>query len=421
MEATSNSKMHFLAGKKVIIAGGGMAGLSFAISLRRLWRDEMGQFPYVSIYEREAKEPDSWREGYSMSIRSDRMSGGMQTLQKMGLLDEALDVSITGKEEFRGSFGVWDINWKPILRMLPNTPDNLPVGGMRIARYKLRSTLLQAASQDISINWGITCVKVSRLPDGKLKVEFDNGKDVDCDFVVAADGSNSKLRNSFRPGDTLCFAGAACISAISRFDGVPPPPVDKDWGFIACGTGVSLFASPVDSTSALWNLSYIAKEPRLNKHQPIPLDEIDEILEEARWRGANFNEPFKQLIDKTDIKTVMVFNAMDKMPFAHGSEHGLPNNIIFLGDANHSVSPFAGNGANLAMMDAWDLADCLCESSSLEAMLKDYDCRSVSRAKSTVKMSHAVICVAHATGWRWWLYSSLLRVLGWGLSFGSRV
>lgn len=420
MEATSVSKTHFLAGKAVVVAGGGMAGLSFAISLRRLWKDEYGEFPHVSIYERETKEPGVGREGYSMSIRSDGMSGGMQALRRMGLLDAALDVSITGTQEERGSFNVWNVNWKPMLRVNPSTPDNLPVPGMRIARYKLRSTLVQAASQDFTITWGTACAKASGLLNGRIKIQLDNGKEEECDLLVAADGSNSKLRASLKPEDTLSFAGAVCISAVSRFGGSPPSPVTMDWGIVTSGSGRAVFASPVDSTSAVWNLSYITKDPRPPKRPPIASNEVTALLDEAKQLGSEFKEPFNQLVDATDTKSLMVFNAMDKMPFGHGSENGLPSNVVFIGDSNHAVSPFAGNGANLAMMDGWDLAECLCDRTSLEMALKDYDTRSISRAKTTIKMSRTVIAMSHAIGWRWWLYSSLLSVVGWWLSFGSK-
>jgi 2-polyprenyl-6-methoxyphenol hydroxylase-like FAD-dependent oxidoreductase len=80
-------------------------------------------------------------------------------------------------------------------------------------------------------------------------------------------------------------------------------------------------------------------------------------------------------------------------------------NVVFIGDSNHAVSPFAGNGANMAMADAWDLAEQLCKHETLEDALKAYDSIAIPRSKAVIKFSHRTIVLGHATGWRLWLYS----------------
>ena len=50
-------------------------------------------------------------------------------------------------------------------------------------------------------------------------------------------------------------------------------------------------------------------------------------------------------------------NALDKRPFAHEN----CSLIIFIRDSNHAICPFAGNGANMTLCDAWDLAEQLCQ------------------------------------------------------------
>ncbi len=41
----------FLSGKKVVVAGAGMAGLSFALALRKRWPSNL-EPPLVTIYDR---------------------------------------------------------------------------------------------------------------------------------------------------------------------------------------------------------------------------------------------------------------------------------------------------------------------------------------------------------------------------------
>jgi 2-polyprenyl-6-methoxyphenol hydroxylase-like FAD-dependent oxidoreductase len=65
----------------------------------------------------------------------------------------------------------------------------------------------------------------------------------------------------------------------------------------------------------------------------------------------------------------------------------------------------------MALEDGWDLAEQLCKHESLEAALTAYDALSMPRAKTTLRMSHFVIEVAHSQGWRLMLYTLLFRIL----------
>src|SRR5690349_13657417 len=84
-----------------------------------------------------------------------------------------------------------------------------------------------------------------------------------------------------------------------------------------------------------------------------------------------------------------------------------------LGDANHCVSPFAGNGASLALNDGWDLARQLCESSSLKEAITAYDALVESRSREVLKQSHYAIALAHARGWKAWVYLVVIRLVAW--------
>lgn len=418
MEANSSPPNHFAAGKKIIVAGAGIAGLSFIVALRKQWcsltpSHGTSLAPItITVYERDTKEISVEREGYSLSIRSDVYSGGMQALNKLGLLESMLRVSVTGTREERGGFVLWDKDWNEILKIKERTPDaDLPAPFMRIKRNLLRQTLVDAVPSGDTIHWAITCTGAVQLSNGKIQVQLSNGRVDECDLLVAADGANSKIRSSLRPDDKLSFAGAVCISGNAKFPGDVPEPVNQEWGCLLGGSGAGLFVSPVDQHSAVWCMSYLAAEPQKTLKQPLSQEQVDNLLQDALGCGKPFAQPFKSLVQATDLSTLIRFNAMDKQPFPHTDGNPEHMSVVFIGDSNHAVSPFAGNGANMALMDGWELAEHICKSSSLSAALAAYDASSMPRSKSAVRMSHWTIALAHAQGWKLILYTFLLRLI----------
>ncbi|KAH8800391.1 hypothetical protein F5884DRAFT_810177 [Xylogone sp. PMI_703] len=405
--ATSNPQQSILAGKKIVIVGGGIAGLSFAIALRRIWSDKCGAFPDITVYERDSNGYMVGREGYSLSLGSSRGHEGLQTIQRMGLMNEVIDAGVNSLAT-PGGYVIWDTMWREILRIPVRKRNDVPLSSVRISRLKLRDVLAGAAGDHCQIVWGISCIKAFPTDNGKLSINLSNGDTASCDVLIVAGGSNSKLTTQLNPSAGLSFAGAVLISGTARFSDGLRPPYDKLWGcHIGADDGTLLFVAPVDEKSAFWNLSYRAIVPREALHPPHTPEDLQTILQEARARGKSFGEKLSELIDETDTSTLRVFNALDRKPFPHQSD--LLPGIAFIGDANHAVSPFAGNGANLALMDGWDLAECLCMEQSFREGMKMYDERSLQRASKTVDASHRTIRVVHWQIWRWSIVRNIIR------------
>jgi 2-polyprenyl-6-methoxyphenol hydroxylase-like FAD-dependent oxidoreductase len=418
MAGTSSQQNHFLAGKKIIVAGAGIAGLSFAIALRKQWSALMSSLGSsldpltIVIYERDPKRPATDAEGYSLSIRSDRYSGGMQALSKLGLLEPMLRASLTGIRNDSGGFVIWDKDWNEVIKFKSRSSDpNLPAPSMRIARKALRQILVDAVSPGDVIHWGISCTGAMQLDNGKVRVHCSSGEMDECDLLMAADGANSKIRAGLRPSDKLSFAGAVCISGQASFPDGIPAPLNRDWGTVVGAGGVSLFASPVDEHSAIWSLSYLAPEPRERTKPSLSQEQADQLKQEALDRGRAIAPPFNSLVQATDLSSLSIYNPKDKDPFAHVGSGQKCEQVIFIGDSNHAMSPFAGNGANMALMDGWELAEQLCKSSSLLDALNVYDSSSMSRSKSAIQMSHRTIAMAHVQGWRLTLNILFLRIM----------
>lgn len=409
---------HFLSSKSILISGAGLSSLSFTIALSKLWPESHGPPPRITLLERDPSPSTSkpGRQGYSLSLSGYDDTGGLVALRDLGLLDEILSCATAGGPRDTGRFMIWDHDWRKVMSLRFRPVAGIPASTIRVARKDLRRILLDAVPEEVEVRWGVSCLSAEKGVEGRVKVEVmreDGEKEsVEGDALVIADGAGSRIRGRLR-GEGLEDAGAVQMVGIADFEERQvPEPVDVNWGLQLTGKGVTCFYAPLDTKSVLWALSFLEDKPRA-RAVCTSSGEMQPVLEEALRRGEALGPLFKRLVDATvDYNGVSVFPARDKKPFGHEACHDEAP-IVFIGDSNHAVSPFAGYGANLALKDGWDLAQCLVSSLTADEALKKYDAVSVPRAKKVLETSRSRIHYLHSTGAKFFVYRMLLVVGGY--------
>jgi 2-polyprenyl-6-methoxyphenol hydroxylase-like FAD-dependent oxidoreductase len=400
MASTQSTPKHPLAGKRIIIAGAGLAGLAFARAFERDWPEEH-PMPELVIYERSTLERDRAKEGYTMSIKPE---SGLHALEHLGFLDAALATSTVGLNGTQPLPTLWTKDWRPMLELNSKAKrnddvQNPPSTGIRMVRYVLRNMLIEGLPTHTKVHWGKGCSGVRNLDNGRVEVEIEDGSTEQCDLLIAADGANSKIRTALLPSDTLNFAGAICMMGTSKFPSGKPDLLDHKWGANLSGQGIAFLTFPVDATTGVWGLTYRSKAPRERIRGQEALQRKQAILDEVRQRGHMLSEPFNEFIQATDPETLQVFSTMDKSPITH--RRALPANaanVVFVGDSNHAMSPFSGNGANMALADAVSLAGKLAGCTSVRGAIDDFDAESVPRSRKAVGWGRFTIRVFHLEG-----------------------
>ncbi|KAK4139592.1 uncharacterized protein C8A04DRAFT_40599 [Dichotomopilus funicola] len=420
-----SDRIHFLSGRHIVVAGGGIAGLSFAVALRKLWPPQVPP-PKLTILERDSKEDALGRAGYSLSLAGYDETGGLVALRDLGLLDTILKHAILGTQDGStgASFKAWNPDWTELLSVRFKPAPGLPTSSIRIARKNLRKTLIDAVPDEV--RWESTCLSATKTKNGRVSLRISGGNGgkpestVECDLLVVADGASSKVRASLRPDDQLEYAGAVQLIGQASFPNGIPPPLDRNWGQqLSGGHGVACFYSPVDSHSVVWGLSYVDPTFRPKVGPFRSREEILPVLEEARRRGHMLGPRFLEVLDATEDPTsVLVSPARDKKPFAHNPSELGP--VVFIGDSNHAVSPFAGYGASLALKDGWDLAEKVIQASSVDSAIRNYDAVSVPRAVKVLQTSRTRIKHGHSTGVSYFLFRTFLSVMGYLLWLSGR-
>jgi 2-polyprenyl-6-methoxyphenol hydroxylase-like FAD-dependent oxidoreductase len=406
---------HHLAGKRIIITGAGLSALAFATALDQFWPAGHPK-PELVLYERSSRELDREREGYTMSIKPD---SGLAVLKELGLLEKALSHSTVGHNGIETAPTIWDTEWQPLLdlnarkKKPSQTRDTIPPTGIRLVRHVLRDILLTAVPSHTTIYWGKACSKAHLLPNGRVRITLADASTTECDLLIAADGANSTVRASLLPAQSPAYAGVVCCMGTSRFPpgGKPSPHLKGKWGINLSSKGVPFLTFPVDDATTVWALSYRSAQPRARIRGTEALHRRQELLDEVRQRGSHLQNPFHEIVEATDPRTLQVFSAAHKMPVSHAEL--LPRgNVVLIGDANHPVTPFSGSGANMALLDAVVLARQLVSCGSVRAAIKEFDAESRPRARKAVNRGKFTIAVLHARGFGFWVVRVLLGVVG---------
>jgi salicylate hydroxylase len=93
------------------------------------------------------------------------------------------------------------------------------------------------------------------------------------------------------------------------------------------------------------------------------------------FRGGG--NPARGIIEANDPEKISFLPWCDRPPLKSWSQ----GRVTLLGDAAHAMPTTAGQGANTTFEDAYELAQCLSESSNLKEALTNYENRRIPRTQ----------------------------------------
>ena len=333
----------------VTIIGAGLGGLTLARVLH------VHGVP-ATIYEAEASA-DARTQGGQLDLHE---YNGQPALEAAGLTDRFRAIIHAGGEATH----VLDQHGTVLL----DEPDDGTGGRPEVLRGDLRRILLDSLPGE-TIQWGRKVADVRSLGAGRHELTFADGSTVTTSLLVGADGAWSKVRPLLSDAQPE-YVGTTFIETYLYNADERHPAAAKavgDGSLFACVPGKGILAH---------------REPDGVLHTYVALSRPQEWIAEIDLAGpatatdrvaaefAGWAPELTALI--TDTEAAPVLRAVNALPIGH--RWGRVAGVTLLGDAAHLMSPFAGEGANLAMFDGAELGKAIAaHPDDAEAALAEYE------------------------------------------------
>ena len=378
----------------VAIVGGGLGGLALAVACKHR------SIPFT-VYER---DDDFFQRSQGYGLTMQQASRALKALGIPVPLAEGIvstkhvvhtpDGSVVGEWGLRKWAGDGDKKASSNMehQQKINQKNNNNSGNKRqnvhIARQSLRFELLQALGGPSQVQWGHRLAKFTEQDDSvDLVFEISSSqpsedsstsatttitetKHETATLLVGADGIRSSVREQWLGNQTtpLRYLGCIVILGICPLSSLPsdvvgnvtPSLLDGETVFQTADGSTRIYMMPFSKKEYMWQLSFPMAEDdakTLSRRGPQALK--DESLKMCH----SWHDPIIPILQTTPAALVSGYPVYDRdlltteiVQNQTVSVSPSTRRVTLLGDACHPMSPFKGQGANQALLDALSLA-----------------------------------------------------------------
>ncbi|WP_298956346.1 NAD(P)/FAD-dependent oxidoreductase [uncultured Nonlabens sp.] len=371
---------------RVAIIGGGIGGTALAVAC--LHRG----IPFT-LYERDSSFNER-SQGYGLTLQQ-----ASKAIQGLGIT--ALKEGITSTKHVVHTtdgtvIGEWGIRkWGDSKEKIYSKRTNV-----HIARQSLREELLDQLGGEDQVTWGHRLIDFKRNKNDAIDLKFlVNGEEIikTADLVVGADGIRSTTRKlligesptPLRYLDCIVILGICPLKSLNNLD---HDLLDNATVFQTANGKERIYMMPYSTDTIMWQLSFPISENEAKKLSELgPAALKKEAMLRTQWHS-----PIPEIINATIEKQISGYPVYDRSLL---DPEVLKNNsnATLIGDAAHPMSPFKGQGANQALLDALSLARAISigcrpqsnwrETDLRAAVLNDFEKAMLERTASKVKDS----------------------------------
>ena len=355
-----------LQNKTVAIVGGGMAGLALARLLQMQNVD-------VKVYERDFNQGVRV-QGSTLDLHE---GTGLEAMKRAGLLDEfykhhrpvASKMQLVDKS-LNVAFD--DHNFAKI------TSETRP----EIDRAPLRDILLNSLKPG-TVVWDSHFISMEKQDNGWL-LHFKNVINAYADIVIAADGANSKVRpylSDLKP----IYSGVTLIEGnIYNAEKNAPKLFEfAKGGKVMAFDNEQFIGYGSKGNGSIMFVACFKTEENWLAQCGIDFKNKEQVLEWFKKEFAGWSDRWYEFITNDEV----YFIPRPQYYFPLNQTWETQENLTMIGDATHWMPPFAGEGANVALQDSFELADCLTGNkfSNIKTALSHFEKEMVVRGAEATK------------------------------------
>lgn len=338
--------------RKALIVGGGVGGMTAAISFRRIGVE-------VDLIDADPQ----WRV-YGAGISVTGIS--LRAFDHLGILDQVRARGHVGAGMRGKTVGGQTIMEPPV----PADPQPIQQGGgiMRPVLHEILSSTVRTEQANVRLG-----LKVDTLAqDGAgVDVTFSDGRMGRYDLVVGADGIYSQIRGMIFPhAPQPRFTGQGCFRVVAR----RPPEVDRAEMYF--GGPVKLGINPVSKDEMyMFILEHVPDNPFF---------EDDQLVEHVRALMAPFGGAVPAVRESITDPSQINYRPLEWLLLPKPWYNG---RVVLIGDAVHATTPHMASGAGIAAEDGLVLAEELQRHEGVTDALLAFTERRFERARLVVENS----------------------------------
>lgn len=329
----------------VAIIGGGIGGTALAVAC--LHRG----IPFT-LYERDSNF-DARSQGYGLTLQQ-----ASKAIEGLGIFSLEKGVTST-RHVVHTTDGKVIGEWGFRNRTQSAAQSSSKRRNIHIARQSLRLALLEQLGGNDAIQWGHQLVDFKECANKDVELTFQVAgkmKSAKADLLVGADGIRSSVRKLLIGEETTPLRYLGCIVVLGicllkDIECLEKSLLDSETVFQTADGNDRIYIMPYDSESVMWQLSFQMSE----KEAKILSDKGTKALKEEACRRTQWHDPIPQILAATLETHISGYPVYDReLLESELLEKG--KQVTLIGDAAHPMSPFKGQGANQALLDALALA-----------------------------------------------------------------